>query len=85
MLVLVYEKLYNAFSKYILISVYYNFTPISISYRGHEDRLFKIGFAGDIMEKYLDLKTVDYGFAYKGNPTFPQDDIIWFLLEKTSN
>ena len=84
MLDLVYEKLYNGSSKYILIGEYYNPTPLSISYRGHEDRLFKRDFAGDIMKKYLDLKLVDYGFAYNGDPTFPQDDITWFLLEKTS-
>jgi pseudaminic acid biosynthesis-associated methylase len=84
MLDLVYEKLYKASSKYILIGEYYNPTPLSISYRGHEDRLFKRDFAGDIMKKYADLKLVDYGFAYKGDPTFPQDDITWFLLEKTA-
>jgi spore coat polysaccharide biosynthesis protein SpsF len=25
---------------------------------------------------------VDYGFAYRRDPNFPQDDITWFLLEK---
>jgi pseudaminic acid biosynthesis-associated methylase len=84
MLDLVYEKLFNATSKYILIGEYYNPTPISVSYRGHEDRLFKRDFAGDILKKYPDLKLVDYGFVYKGDPTFPQDDITWFLLEKTA-
>ena len=24
----------------------------------------------------------DYGFAYKRDPKFPQDDITWFLMEK---
>jgi spore coat polysaccharide biosynthesis protein SpsF len=27
---------------------------------------------------------VDYGFAYHRDPAFPQDDITWFLLEKTA-
>ena len=34
------------------------------------------------MEKYNDLKLIDYGFSYRRDPNFPQDDISWFLLEK---
>jgi len=82
MLPIVYEKLYNASSQYILIGEYYNPSPVSISYRGHEDRLFKRDFAGEILDKYSDLRLIDYGFAYKRDPAFPQDDITWFLLEK---
>ena len=78
----VYEKLYKTSSKYILVAEYYNPTPISIKYRGHEERLFKRDFAGEILDKYSDLKLVDYGFAYHRDSSFPQDDINWFLLEK---
>lgn len=83
MLELVYEKLYNASNKYILIAEYYNPSPVTISYRGHEDRLFKRDFAGEMLDKYKDLKLIDYGFAYKRDVLFYQDDITWFLLEKT--
>lgn len=77
----VYRVLYENSKKYILVAEYYNSTPVSIHYRGHEDRLFKRDFAGDILEKYKDLTLVDYGFSYhKGK--FPQDDITWFLMEK---
>lgn len=82
MLNLVYEKLYEASSKYILICEYYNPSPVTINYRGHNDRLFKRDFAGEIMEKYTDLKLLDYGFVYKRDNSFPQDDITWFLLKK---
>jgi pseudaminic acid biosynthesis-associated methylase len=82
MLNYVYEKLYKAISKYILIAEYYSPTPVSIDYRGHKGKLFKRDFAGEIMRKYIDLKLVDYGFVWKGDPTFPQDDITWFLFEK---
>ncbi|MFT5860014.1 MAG: pseudaminic acid biosynthesis-associated methylase [Flavobacteriaceae bacterium] len=78
----VYEKLYSASNKYILIAEYYNPSPLAIPYRGHSDRLFKRDFAGEFMEKYSDVKLVDYGFAYKNDPVFPQDDITWFLLSK---
>ena len=82
MLSLVYEKLYTASNKYILICEYYNPSPVTVSYRGHSDRLFKRDFAGEMLEKYVDLKLVDYGFCYKRDKAFPQDDITWFLLEK---
>ena len=82
MLSTVYEKLYNASGKYILLCEYYNPTPVSISYRGHEDKLFKRDFAGEMLEKYSGLKLVDYGFSYKRDIVFPQDDLTWFLLEK---
>jgi len=79
---LVYEKLFNSSHKYLLICEYYNPTPVSIPYRGHVDRLFKRDFAGELIEKYPDLKLLDYGFSYKRDRSFPQDDISWFLLEK---
>ena len=82
MLSLVYEKLYTASNKYILICEYYNPSPVNVSYRGHSDRLFKRDFAGEMLEKYADLKLVDYGFCYKRDKAFPQDDITWFLLVK---
>jgi pseudaminic acid biosynthesis-associated methylase len=80
----VYQKLYDSSRKYILICEYYNPSPVAVSYRGHMDRLFKRDFAGEILEKYSDLKLVDYGFCYKRDKAFPQDDVTWFLLEKAS-
>lgn len=82
MLPSVYEKLYFSSSKYILIAEYYNPSPVAISYRGHADRLFKRDFAGEFLDLYKDVELIDYGFAYRRDPAFPQDDITWFLLKK---
>lgn len=82
MLNVVYEKLYAASRRFILVCEYYNPSPVTITYRGHSDRLFKRDFAGEMMEKYPDLVLVDYGFSYRRDPAFPQDDITWFLMEK---
>lgn len=79
---LVYEKIYASSKKYILICEYYNPSPIAISYRGHENRLFKRDFAGEILDKFTDLTLIDYGFVYHRDTAFPQDDINWFLLQK---
>lgn len=78
-----YEKMYRASRRYVLIAEYYNPTPIRIPYRGHENKLFKRDFAGEMLEQFKDLRLLDYGFAYRRDPIFPQDDISWFLLEKT--
>lgn len=84
MLSAVYEKLYKASKRYILVCEYYNPSPVTISYRGHTDRLFKRDFAGEMLDKYSDLILVDYGFSYHRDAAFPQDDITWFLMEKRS-
>lgn len=83
MLSKVYEKLYNSSSKYILIAEYYNPSPVAILYRGHSDKLFKRDFAGEFMDAYSDVELIDYGFTYRRDPAFPQDDITWFLMKKT--
>jgi pseudaminic acid biosynthesis-associated methylase len=76
-----YSKLYNSSAKYILLAEYYNPVPVSINYRGHDGFLFKRDFAGEMLEKYKDLKLVKYGFTYfRDDPM--QDDLTWFLLEK---
>jgi spore coat polysaccharide biosynthesis protein SpsF len=78
----VYDKLVAASGRYLLVAEYYNPAPVAIPYRGHADRLFKRDFAGEIMERHKDLELVDYGFAYRRDPNYPQDDITWFLMEK---
>lgn len=79
----VYKTLYSNSTQYILVAEYYNPTPVSIDYRGHSDRLFKRDFAGELLSTFKDLDLIDYGFAYHLG-AFPQDDITWFLLEKSS-
>lgn len=77
-----YEALYETSSRYICIAEYYNPVPVEIDYRGHSGKLFKRDFAGEMLDKYPELSLVSYGFCYHRDPTFPQDDVTWFLLEK---
>lgn len=77
----VYDNLVANSRRYVLVAEYYNPAPTMIRYRGHENRLFKRDFAGDLIDGY-GLKLVDYGFAYRRDNWAPQDDITWFLLEK---
>jgi pseudaminic acid biosynthesis-associated methylase len=78
---MVYDNLFNLSKKYILISEYYNPTPVMVEYRGHTGKLFKRDFAGEMIDKF-DLKLIDYGFFYHRNNYFSFGDSNWFLLEK---
>lgn len=82
MLNIVYNQLFTISNKYILIAEYYNRTPVSISYRGHDDKLFKRDFAGEFLDSFPNTSLVDYGFIYHRDNIFPQDDISWFLIKK---
>jgi len=78
----VYQKIYDSSSKYILVSEYYNPTPVEIDYRGHDGKLFKRDFAGEMMDKFSDLELIDYGFVYHRDPWLTTDDENWFLFRK---
>ena len=82
LLPLAYDRLHAASSRLILVAEYYNPVPVAISYRGHDDRLFKRDFAGEMLDRFDDIRLIDYGFCYRRDPAFPQDDINWFLMEK---
>lgn len=77
-----YKKMHDWSNRFILIAEYYNPSPISIPYRGSNDRLFKRDFAGEFLDLFPKVVLRDYGFAYHRG-VYPQDDINWFLLEKT--
>ena len=77
-----YELLYALGRRFILISEYFNPVPVAVPYRGHEDRLFKRDFAGELWAQYPSLRLVDYGFIWSKDPVAPKDDTNWFLFEK---
>ena len=78
----IYKLLFSLSKKYILICEYYSPNPVSISYRGYKNRLFKRDFPGEMLSKFRNLKLIDYGFIYRNDPHFPLDDANWFLLKK---
>ncbi|MBQ7477739.1 MAG: pseudaminic acid biosynthesis-associated methylase [Selenomonadaceae bacterium] len=82
-LVSVYDKMYQFSRKYIVICEYYNPSPVEIPYRGNKGKLFKRDFSGELMDRFRNLKLVDYGFLYHRDNHFPMDDLTWFLLEKS--
>jgi pseudaminic acid biosynthesis-associated methylase len=81
---LVYDLLFKTSGRYICIAEYYNPSPVEIPYRGFKNKLFKRDFAGEILDRFPSLKLINYGFAYHRDP-FPQDDLNWFLMEKSDD
>ena len=69
--------------KFGLVYEYYSSIPLTIRYRGHNDKLFKRDFASEMLDKYPDSKLVGYGFSYIKDLTSPQDDITWLLMQKS--
>jgi len=79
----VYDVIHGSSARYICLAEYFNPTPVSLEYRGKKDRLFKRDFAGEMLDRFADLRLLDYGFVYRRDLNFPQDDITWFVLERT--
>lgn len=79
-----YAQLARAAGRYAVICEYYNPSPVQVSYRGHEERLFKRDFAGEFLEAHREFHLLDYGFHYRRDPNFPMDDFTWFLMERRS-
>lgn len=79
----VYDLMHKTARRHILICEYYNPSPVALTYRGNSNKLFKRDFAGEMLDRFVDLQLVKYGFQYHRDPTFPLDDVSWFLLEKS--
>ncbi|MBD2201237.1 methyltransferase domain-containing protein [Calothrix sp. FACHB-1219] len=79
---IIYEKIYNISSRYILLNEYYNPVPVEVHYRGHTSKLFKRDFASEFLEQYKGkVSVIDNGFLWnKIHPGW--DNTNWFLLER---
>lgn len=82
MLPVAYAKLAAASCRFVLIAEYYSPTPVTVNYRGHENRLFKRDFAGEFLDANPAFRLVEYGFVYRRDPVAPLDDLTWFLMEQ---
>lgn len=79
----VYDKLFEASKRYILIAEYFAPACTPVEYRGLKNKLWRNDFAGAILDRFPgQLSMPAYGFCYKRDEYFGQDDLNWFLLEK---
>jgi spore coat polysaccharide biosynthesis protein SpsF len=82
LLVKAYDILYYSSKRFVCVAEYYNPSPVEVTYRGNTEKLFKRDFAGEMLDRFPNLRLIDYGFAYHRDVFSPQDDISWFLMEK---
>ncbi|MEN9841130.1 MAG: hypothetical protein RL376_930 [Verrucomicrobiota bacterium] len=84
MLPAVYLKLAECSSRYVLIAEYYNRRPEEIVYRGHAGKLFRRDFGGEFLDTCPEFQLIDYGFSYHRDTREGQDDLTWFLFQRSS-
>ncbi|MCO6400576.1 MAG: pseudaminic acid biosynthesis-associated methylase [Verrucomicrobia bacterium] len=77
-----YDQLASSSRRFVAIIEYYNPNPVEVVYRGHSEKLFKRDFAHEFMDRHQSFRLVEYGFVYRHDAMFPQDDLTWFLLER---
>lgn len=73
-------EIHRVASKYVMCAEYFSPRPEALSYRGHEGLLFKNDFGGAYMDRFADLRLVDYGFFWKRATGL--DDLTWWLFRK---
>ena len=76
------EEIHRCASRYVACIEYFSDTPVTIPYRGHDDRLFKRDFGGYWLDNFPDLTVLASGFAWKR--TTGLDNLTWVLFEKSN-
>jgi pseudaminic acid biosynthesis-associated methylase len=67
--------------KYVLCIEYFSHNPEKITYRGRKNLLFKRDFGAFYLQRYTNLKWIDYGFLWKCESK-SYDNLNWWLFEK---
>lgn len=80
-------KVVSLSNRYVLFGEYFNRTPTSIPYQGHDDKLFKRDWGKFVLENFgEELRLLDYGFLWGhiyDDAGF--DDFTWFCFEKKND
>tara|TARA_A200000113_G_scaffold211299_1_gene211891 strand:+ start:773 stop:1393 length:621 start_codon:yes stop_codon:yes gene_type:complete len=78
------EKVILSSNRYVVIGEYFNRTPVSLTYQGEEEKLFKRDFGKFALENFSDkIELIDYGFLW--GYLYDEggfDDITWWVFER---
>lgn len=78
------EKVILSSNRYVVIGEYFNRTPVSLTYQGEEEKLFKRDFGKFALENFSDkIKLRDYGFLW--GHLYDEggfDDITWWVFDR---
>jgi len=73
------DEIVRVAQKYVLCLEYFSHTPVEVSYRNHEGFLFKRDFGGFYLDRYPQLRTLDYGFLWQREMEI-FGNLNWWLL-----
>jgi pseudaminic acid biosynthesis-associated methylase len=77
------DEIVRVANKYILCIEYFSHKPISIRYQNKDNVLFKRDFGSFYLDRYPDLKCIDYGFLWQRElKVF--DNLNWWLFKKAT-
>jgi pseudaminic acid biosynthesis-associated methylase len=78
------EKVILSSNRYVVIGEYFNRTPVSLTYQGEEEKLFKRDFGKFALENFSDkIELKDYGFLW--GHIYDEggfDDFTWWVFER---
>ncbi len=76
------DEIARVAGKYVLCIEYFSNNPEKTTYRGRENLLFKRDFGAFYLERYSNLKWIDYGFLWEQEFNV-FDNLNWWLFEKS--
>jgi pseudaminic acid biosynthesis-associated methylase len=74
------DEIYRISKRWVVCIEYFAAEPEEKQYRGHDGLLFKRDFGSFWMDRFPDLKALDYGFAWKRMTGL--DDLTFWIFEK---
>jgi pseudaminic acid biosynthesis-associated methylase len=75
------DEIVRVARKYVLCIEYFSHQPVEAPYRGHQGLLFKRDFGGFYLDRYPQLRWIDYGFLWQREFRI-FDNLNWWLFEK---
>jgi len=74
------QEIYRVAARFIVCIEYFSDTPEEITYRGHNEKLFKRDFGGYWLDLFPEMKTLKYGFIWKRLSGL--DNLTWWVFQK---
>jgi len=75
------DEIVRVAKKYVLCIEYFSHKPEAILYQGQNNLLFKRDFGSFYLDRYPNLKCIDYGFLWKRELKI-FDNLTWWLFSK---
>ena len=75
-------EIHRVARRYIACAEYFSDAPEAVPYRGRDGLLFKRDFGDFWMDRFADLRLMDYGFFWRRATGL--DNLTWWLFEKGS-